>query len=179
MSVSFHATTICAVRHNGHTAMAGDGQVTMGEKVIMKGSARKVRRIYDNKVVVGFAGSVADAFNLEDRFEKKLNQQDIKIYDTKIEDDVEKKVLNVKETTIVQQKQDAMESKRLGLCQKSMFVVPNHLIEQWGREFLQLYTGANILVATKKDFEPLNRKKFCSRIATGDFDAVIIRTFTI
>lgn len=75
MSVSFHATTICAVRHNGHTAMAGDGQVTMGEKVIMKGSARKVRRIYDNKVVVGFAGSVADdAFNLEDRFEKKLNQ---------------------------------------------------------------------------------------------------------
>ena len=70
MSVSFHATTICAVRHNGHTAMAGDGQVTMGEKVIMKGSARKVRRIYDNKVVVGFAGSVADAFNLEDRFEK-------------------------------------------------------------------------------------------------------------
>ena len=74
MSVSFHATTICAVRHNGHTAMAGDGQVTMGEKVNMKGSARKVRRIYDNKVVVGFAGSVADAFNLEDRFEKKLNQ---------------------------------------------------------------------------------------------------------
>ncbi len=68
MSVSFHATTICAVRHNGHTAMAGDGQVTM------EGSARKVRRIYDNKVVVGFAGSVADAFNLEDRFEKKLNQ---------------------------------------------------------------------------------------------------------
>ena len=74
MSVSFHATTICAGRHNGHTAMAGDGQVTMGEKVIMKGSARKVRRIYDNKVVVGFAGSVADAFNLEDRFEKKLTQ---------------------------------------------------------------------------------------------------------
>ncbi len=193
-------------------------------------------------------------------FEKTLNQQDIKIYDTKIEDDVEKKVLNVKETTIVQQKQEAMEqafqewiwkdpqrrrilcekynrifnstvprkydgshitfvgmnpeitlqphqkngvarvlygqntllaycvgsgktftmaaaameSKRLGLCQKSMFVVPNHLTEQWGREFLQLYTGANILVATKKDFEPLNRKKFCSRIATGEYDAVII-----
>ena len=68
----------------------------------------------------------------------------------------------------------AMESKRLGLCQKSMFVVPNHLTEQWGREFLQLYPGANILVATKKDFEPLNRKKFCSRIATGEFDAIII-----
>ena len=74
MAISFHATTICAVRHNGKTAMAGDGQVTMGEKVIMKGTAHKVRKIYDGKVVVGFAGSVADAFNLEDRFEKKLNQ---------------------------------------------------------------------------------------------------------
>lgn len=70
MAISFHATTICAVRHNGKTAMAGDGQVTMGEKVIMKGTAHKVRKIYDGKVVVGFAGSVADAFNLEDRFEK-------------------------------------------------------------------------------------------------------------
>ncbi len=193
-------------------------------------------------------------------FEKTLNQQDIKIYDVIKEDDTEKRVLNAKETTIAQQKQEAMEqafqewiwkdpqrrrtlckkynktfnsivpreydgshitfvgmnpeitlqphqkngvarvlygknallaycvgsgktytmaaaameSKRLGLCQKSMFVVPNHLTEQWGREFLQLYTGANILVATKKDFEPLNRKKFCSRIATGEFDAVII-----
>ena len=68
----------------------------------------------------------------------------------------------------------AMESKRLGLCQKSMFVVPNHLTEQWAAEFLQLYPAANILVATKKDFETRNRKKFCSRIATGDYDAVII-----
>ena len=193
-------------------------------------------------------------------FEKTLNQQDIKIYDTIKEEDGEKRVLNTKETTIAQQKQEAieqafqewiwndpqrrrtlckkynrifnstrpreydgshitfvgmnpeitlqphqkngvarvlygqnallaycvgagktytmaaaaMESKRLGLCQKSMFVVPNHLTEQWGREFLQLYTGANILVATKKDFEPLNRKKFCSRIATGEYDAIII-----
>ncbi len=74
MSVSFHATTICAVKHAGHTAMAGDGQVTMGEKVIMKGTAKKVRRIYNGNVVVGFAGSVADAFNLEERFEKKLNE---------------------------------------------------------------------------------------------------------
>ena len=68
----------------------------------------------------------------------------------------------------------AMESKRLGLCQKSMFVVPNHLTEQWAGEFLQLYPSANILVATKKDFETANRKKFCGRIATGDYDAVII-----
>ncbi|KIO69303.1 hypothetical protein B4065_1476 [Caldibacillus thermoamylovorans] len=68
----------------------------------------------------------------------------------------------------------AMESKRLGLNQKSLFVVPNHLTEQWGSEFLELYPAANILVATKKDFEPKNRKKFCSRIATGDYDAVII-----
>ena len=68
----------------------------------------------------------------------------------------------------------AMEGKRLGLCRKSLFVVPNHLTEQWGSDFLQLYPGANILVATKKDFEPANRKKFCSRIATGDYDAVII-----
>ena len=68
----------------------------------------------------------------------------------------------------------AMESKRLGLCQKSLFVVPNHLTEQWATEFLQLYPAANILVATKKDFETKNRKKFCGRIATGDYDAVII-----
>ena len=68
----------------------------------------------------------------------------------------------------------AMESKRLGLCQKSLFVVPNHLTEQWGSDFLKLYPGANILVATKKDFEPANRKKFCARIATGDYDAVVI-----
>lgn len=68
----------------------------------------------------------------------------------------------------------AMESKRLGLCNKSMFVVPNHIIEQFASEFLQLYPSANILVATKKDFQTANRKKFCSRIATGDFDAVII-----
>lgn len=68
----------------------------------------------------------------------------------------------------------AMESKRLGLSQKNLFVVPNHLTEQWGAEFLQLYPGANILVATKKDFEPANRKKFCARIAMGNYDAVII-----
>ena len=68
----------------------------------------------------------------------------------------------------------AMESKRLGLCNKSLFVVPNHLTEQWAAEFLQLYPSANILVATKKDFETKNRKKFCGRIATGDYDAVII-----
>ncbi|WP_330391900.1 DUF3849 domain-containing protein [Enterocloster clostridioformis] len=68
----------------------------------------------------------------------------------------------------------AMENKRLGLCQKSLFVVPNHLTEQWASDFLRLYPGANILAATKKDFEPANRKKFCSRIATGDYDAVII-----
>lgn len=68
----------------------------------------------------------------------------------------------------------AMESKRLGLCSKSLFVVPNHLTEQWAAEFLQLYPAANILVATKKDFEMKNRKRFCGRIATGDYDAVII-----
>ena len=68
----------------------------------------------------------------------------------------------------------AMESKRLGLCQKSLFVVPNHLTEQWASEFLQLYPAANVLVATKKDFETKNRKRFCGRIATGDYDAIII-----
>ena len=68
----------------------------------------------------------------------------------------------------------AMESKRLGLCQKSLFVVPNHLTEQWGGDFLRLYPGAKVLVATKKDFEPKRRRKFCARIATGDYDAVII-----
>ena len=67
-----------------------------------------------------------------------------------------------------------MESKRLGLAQKCLYVVPNHLTEQWGNDFLRLYPGANVLVATKKDFEPANRKKFCSRIATGEYDAVII-----
>ncbi len=68
----------------------------------------------------------------------------------------------------------AMESKRLGLCNKSLFVVPNHIVEQFGQEFLQLYPSANVLVTTKKEFETANRKKFCSRIATGDYDAIII-----
>ena len=67
-----------------------------------------------------------------------------------------------------------MELKRLGLCQKSLFVVPNHLTEQWASEFLRLYPNAKLLVTSKKDFEPANRKKFCARIATGDYDAVII-----
>ena len=67
-----------------------------------------------------------------------------------------------------------MEAKRLGLCTKSLFVVPNHLTEQWAAEFLQLYPSANILVATKKDFEAKNRRRFCGRIATGDYDAIII-----
>ena len=67
-----------------------------------------------------------------------------------------------------------MELKALGLCNKAMFVVPNHLTEQWAAEFLQLYPAANILVATKKDFEASNRKRFCGRIATGEYDAVII-----
>lgn len=68
----------------------------------------------------------------------------------------------------------AMESKRLGLCNKSLFVVPNHLIEQFSNEFLQLYPSANVLVTTKKDFSTNNRKKFCSKIATGEFDAIIM-----
>lgn len=71
---TFHSTTICAVEKDGKFAMAGDGQVTMGESVVMKGTAKKVRRIYNDEVVVGFAGSVADAFNLEGKFEAKLNQ---------------------------------------------------------------------------------------------------------
>lgn len=70
----FHSTTICAVEKDGKFAMAGDGQVTMGESVVMKGSARKVRRIYNDEVIVGFAGSVADAFTLEEKFEGKLNE---------------------------------------------------------------------------------------------------------
>lgn len=68
----------------------------------------------------------------------------------------------------------AMESKRLGLCNKSIFVVPNHIVEQFSNEFLQLYPSANILVTTKKDFSKNNRKKFVSKIATGDFDAILI-----
>ena len=192
--------------------------------------------------------------------EDTLNLRDVRIFDTIYEDNVEKRVLNKKETAIAQQKQEAikeafrdwiwkdpqrrerltriyndrfnsirpreydgshikftgmspeitlrqhqvdavahilyggntllahcvgagktyemaaaaMEGKHLGLCSKSMFVVPNHLTEQWAGEFLQLYPSANILVATKKDFENKNRKKFCARIATGDYDAVII-----
>src|SRR5699024_12467809 len=72
--VKFHATTILAVQHNGESAMAGDGQVTMGESVIMKGTARKIRKIYDDQVIVGFAGSVADSFTLEDIFDGNLNK---------------------------------------------------------------------------------------------------------
>ncbi|PTF42015.1 HslU--HslV peptidase proteolytic subunit [Staphylococcus cohnii] len=74
MSTSIHATTIDAVQHNGHSAMAGDGQVTLGEQVIMKKTARKVRRLYNDKVLAGFAGSVADAFTLFEKFETKLQQ---------------------------------------------------------------------------------------------------------
>ena len=74
MSTSIHATTIFAVQHNGHSAMAGDGQVTLGEQVIMKQTARKVRRLYNDKVLAGFAGSVADAFTLFEKFETKLQQ---------------------------------------------------------------------------------------------------------
>lgn len=192
--------------------------------------------------------------------EETLNLKDVRIFDTAYEDNVEKRVLNKRETAIAQQKQEtikeafrdwvwkdpqrrerltriyndrfnairpreydgshikftgmnpeitlrqhqvdavahilyggntllahcvgagktyemaaaAMEGKHLGLCNKSLFVVPNHLTEQWAGEFLQLYPSANILVATKKDFETKNRKKFCARIATGDYDAVII-----
>lgn len=73
----------------------------------------------------------------------------------------------------------AMESKRLGLCNKSLFVVPNHIIEQFASEFMQLYPSANILVATKKDFTTNNRKRFCSKIATGEYDAIIIRTQSV
>lgn len=72
--MKFEATTICAVFHKGQMAMAGDGQVTMGKSIVMKNTAQKVRRIYHGKVLVGFAGSVADAFNLEERFEQKLNE---------------------------------------------------------------------------------------------------------
>ena len=72
--VKFHATTILAVQHDGQTAMAGDGQVTMGESVIMKGTARKIRKIYNDEVLVGFAGSVADAFTLVEKFEGYLNE---------------------------------------------------------------------------------------------------------
>ena len=72
-----------------------------------------------------------------------------------------------------------MEAKRLGLCQKSLFVVPNHLTEQWASEFLNLYPNAKLLVARRKDFETANRKKFCARIATGDYDAVIMDTASL
>ena len=74
MKSEFHSTTICAVEKDGKFDMAGDGQVTMGEQVVMKGTARKVRRIYNGEVIVGFAGSVADAFTLEEKFEGKLNE---------------------------------------------------------------------------------------------------------
>ena len=74
MKPEFHSTTICAIEKDGKFAMAGDGQVTMGEQIVMKGTAKKVRRIYNDQVVVGFAGSVADAFTLEGKFEEKLNE---------------------------------------------------------------------------------------------------------
>ena len=214
--------------------------------------------IRDNALIYSTYGSKRrSAYEI---FENMLNQRDTRVYDTKWEDGKEVRVLNVKETAIAGQKQEAiamafqnwifkdperradlvatynrlfnstrpreyngehirfagmnpeirlephqrnavarmlyggnallahcvgagktfemtaaaMESKRLGLCQKSLFVVPNHLTEQWGGDFLQLYPGAKVLVATKKDFEPKNRRKFCARIATGDYDAVII-----
>jgi N12 class adenine-specific DNA methylase len=213
---------------------------------------------YNNVLArVTFGTSRINAYQI---LEETLNLRDVRIYDMKYEDGKEKRVLNKKETTIAQQKQEtlkqafkdwvwkdperrhnltrlyndrfnstrpreydgshinfsgispdirlrphqlnaiahilyggntllahevgagktfemvaaAMESKRLGLCHKSLFAVPNHLTEQWAAEFLRLYPSANILVATKKDFEMRNRRKFCAKIATGDYDAVIL-----
>ena len=220
-------------------------------------SGKSLPSMQDVNAYMTYGTERANAYRI---LEDTLNLRDVRIYDTTYENGVEKRVLNQKETTLAQQKQQAikdafqdwiwkdptrrqtlvkqynekfnslrpreydgshirfsgmnpeitlrehqknaiahilyggntllahevgagktfemvaaeMESKRLGLCQKAMFVVPNHLTEQWASEFLRLYPSANILVTTKKDFETRNRKKFCARIATGDYDAVII-----
>ncbi len=220
--------------------------------------AGKGRIPYNNILATVTYGT--ERMNAYQIIDDTLNLRDVRVYDTKYEDGKEKRVLNKKETTLAQQKQEAikqafkdwiwkdpkrrqalvrlyndrfnstklreydgshinfsgispditlrihqlnaiahilyggntllahevgagktfemvaaaMESKHLGLCQKSLFAVPNHLTEQWASEFLRLYPSANILVATKKDFEMRNRKKFCAKIATGDYDAVII-----
>lgn len=220
--------------------------------------AGKGRIPYNNILATVTYGT--ERMNAYQIIDDTLNLRDVRVYDTKYEDGKEKRVLNKKETTLAQQKQEAikqafkdwiwkdpkrrqalvrlyndrfnstrlreydgshinfsgispditlrthqlnaiahilyggntllahevgagktyemvaaaMESKRMGLCQKSLFAVPNHLTEQWASEFLRLYPSANILVATKKDFEMRNRKKFCAKIATGDYDAVII-----
>lgn len=220
--------------------------------------AGKGRIPYNNILATVTYGT--ERMNAYQIIDDTLNLRDVRVYDTTYEDGKEKRVLNKKETTLAQQKQEAikqafkdwiwkepkrrqslvrlyndrfnstrlreydgshislfgispditlrvhqlnaiahilyggntllahevgagktfemvaaaMESKRLGLCQKSLFTVPNHLTEQWASEFLRLYPSANILVATKKDFEMRNRKKFCAKIATGDYDAVII-----
>ena len=220
-------------------------------------SGKSLPSMQDVNAYMTYGTERANAYRI---LEDTLNLRDVRIYDTTYENGVEKCVLNQKETTLAQQKQQAikdafqdwiwkdptrrqtlvkqynekfnslrpreydgshirfsgmnpeitlrehqknaiahilyggntllahevgagktfemvaaeMESKRLGLCQKAMFVVPNHLTEQWASEFLRLYPSANILVTTKKDFETRNRKKFCARIATGDYDAVII-----
>ena len=220
-------------------------------------SGKSIPSTQDVNAYMTYGTERANAYRI---LEDTLNLRDVRIYDTTYENGVEKRVLNQKETTLAQQKQQAikdafqewiwrdpnrrqtlvqrynerfnsirpreydgshirfsgmnpeitlrehqknaiahilyggntllahevgagktfemvaavMESKRLGLCQKAMFVVPNHLTEQWASEFLRLYPSANILVTTKKDFETRNRKKFCARIATGDYDAVII-----
>ncbi len=220
-------------------------------------SGKSLPSMQDVNAYMTYGTERANAYRI---LEDTLNLRDVRIYDTTYENGVEKRVLNQKETTLAQQKQQAikdafqdwiwkdptrrqtlvkqynekfnslrpreydgshirfsgmnpeitlrehqknaiahilyggntllahevgagktfemvaaeMESKRLGLCQKAMFVVPNHLTEQWASEFLRLYPSANILVTTKKDFETRNRKKFCVRIATGDYDAVII-----
>ena len=220
-------------------------------------SGKSVPSTQDVNAYMTYGTERANAYRI---LEDTLNLRDVRIYDTTYENGAEKRVLNQKETTLAQQKQQTikdafqdwiwkdpirrqtlvqqynekfnatrpreydgshirfsgmnpeitlrehqknaiahilyggntllahevgagktfemvaaeMESKRLGLCQKAMFVVPNHLTEQWASEFLRLYPSANILVTTKKDFETRNRKKFCARIATGDYDAVII-----
>lgn len=220
--------------------------------------AGKNRIPYNNILATVTYGT--ERMNAYQIIDDTLNLRDVRVYDTKYEDGKEKRILNKKETTLAQQKQEAikqafkdwiwkdpkrrqalvrvyndrfnstrlreydgshinfsgispditlrthqlnaiahilyggntllahevgagktfemvaaaMESKRLGLCQKSLFAVPNHLTEQWASEFLRLYPSANILVATKKDFEMRNRKKFCAKIATGDYDAVIV-----
>lgn len=110
----------------------------------------------------------------EKRLQVVTKQEDIESFQEAAKNDPRILTCNIDETELLYLNWNRRKCKRLGLCQKSLFVVPNHLTEQWASDFLRLYPGANILAATKKDFEPANRKKFCSRIATGDYDAVII-----
>ena len=155
----FHSTTICAIEKDGKLAMAGDGQVTMGEQVIMKGTARKVRRIYNGKVVVGFAGSVADAFTLEEKFEGKLNEYN---------GNLQRAAVELAQEWRTQQAMKNLEALLIVMNDEEMLLVSgNGEVIAPDDGILAIGSGGNYALAAaramKKHNTEMSAKEYCSR----------------